>query len=150
MTTSGAASAVEFVSTELSKGLLRGGPLCQPNGEFDQCRRQLEALAACPHPKLARLEQVGFTRVQIFEFRTSKFFRFDLSGGSLPACHPCAYHQCHPAPIRWFWSTSGHRLPPVPSRQGILLLTVAIRLRLSAESSSSRHYETQCKPSSTR
>ena len=58
MTTSGASSALEFASAELNKGLLRGGPLCNPNGEFEQCRRQLQTLAACPHPKLARLEQV--------------------------------------------------------------------------------------------
>ena len=53
-----AESALQFVADELRKGqLLR--PLCQPGGDFERCRVQLRALAACPNPKVARLEKVG-------------------------------------------------------------------------------------------
>ncbi|GAX72692.1 hypothetical protein CEUSTIGMA_g148.t1 [Chlamydomonas eustigma] len=61
LTQSGPQPALEFLKKEMHSSkasFLKGLNLGKPGSDFEQCRQQLQALVACPHPKIAKLEQV--------------------------------------------------------------------------------------------
>jgi ERCC4-related helicase len=61
LTQSGPQPALDFFTKEMHSSkasFLKGLTSGKPGNDLEQCKQQLKALVACPHPKIAKLEQV--------------------------------------------------------------------------------------------